>query len=38
MLFAKKSLDLPTVDSALPGRDAAIPTAQTHFVNGHPLK
>ncbi len=38
MLFAKKSLDLPTVNSALPGREAAIPTAQTHFINGHPLK
>ena len=38
MLFAKKSLDLPTANSALPGREAAIPTAQTHFVNNHPLK
>ena len=38
MLFAKKSLDLPTAANALPGRPAAIPTAETHFVNGHPLK
>ncbi|MBU4436085.1 MAG: peptide-methionine (S)-S-oxide reductase MsrA [Alphaproteobacteria bacterium] len=38
MLFAKKSLGLPTVDSALPGRAAAIPTAETHFINGHALK
>ncbi len=38
MLLTKKSLDLPTVDSALPGREAAIPTAETHFINGHPLK
>lgn len=38
MLFAKKSLDLPTADNALPGRETAIPTAQTHFVNGHALK
>jgi peptide-methionine (S)-S-oxide reductase len=29
---------MPTVDTALPGRAAAIPTARTHFVNGHPLK
>ena len=38
MLFAKKSLGLPTVETALPGREAAIPTAQTHFINGHALK
>jgi peptide-methionine (S)-S-oxide reductase len=38
MLFAKKPLDLPTAADALPGRAHAIPTAETHFVNGHPLK
>ncbi|MFN4176066.1 peptide-methionine (S)-S-oxide reductase MsrA [Phenylobacterium sp.] len=38
MLFAKKSLDLPTPEEALPGRPNAIPTADTHFVNGRPLK
>ncbi|PTS89513.1 MULTISPECIES: peptide-methionine (S)-S-oxide reductase MsrA [unclassified Caulobacter] len=38
MLFAKKSLDLPTAANALPGRADAIPTAQTHFINGHALK
>ena len=38
MLFAKKSLDLPTADTALPGRAHAIPTSEVHFVNGHPLK
>jgi len=37
MLFTK-SLELPTADTALPGRAHAIPTAETHFVNGHPLK
>jgi peptide-methionine (S)-S-oxide reductase len=37
MLF-KKSLELPTEASALPGRAHPIPTAQTHFVNGHALK
>jgi peptide-methionine (S)-S-oxide reductase len=36
MLF-RKSLSLPGPGEALPGRQAAIPTAQTHFVNGHPL-
>jgi peptide-methionine (S)-S-oxide reductase len=38
MLFAKKSLELPTPDAALPGRAGAIPTAETHFVNGRRLK
>ncbi|EJL34231.1 methionine-S-sulfoxide reductase [Caulobacter sp. AP07] len=38
MPLTRKTLDLPTVDTALPGRAAAIPTARTHFVNGHPLK
>ncbi len=36
MLF-RKSLSLPGPGEALPGRQAAIPTAQTHFVNGRPL-
>jgi peptide-methionine (S)-S-oxide reductase len=38
MLFAKKTLELPTPDTALPGRPEPIATAQTHFVNGRPLK
>jgi peptide-methionine (S)-S-oxide reductase len=38
MLFAKKSLELPTQETALPGRTHPIPTAETHFVNGRPLK
>ncbi len=37
MLF-QKTLDLPTADTVLPGRPEPIPTAQTHFVNGRPLK
>ena len=37
MFFAKKSLDLPTADTALAGRPHALPTAETHFVNGRPL-
>lgn len=37
MLF-KKTLELPTEGSALPGRAHPIPTAETHFVNGHALK
>ncbi|HWT51688.1 MAG TPA: peptide-methionine (S)-S-oxide reductase MsrA [Caulobacter sp.] len=29
---------MPTADTALPGRPEPIPTAATHFVNGHALK
>ncbi|MDD9910164.1 MAG: peptide-methionine (S)-S-oxide reductase MsrA [Ahrensia sp.] len=29
---------MPTADMILPGRDQALPTSQTHFVNGRPLK
>ena len=38
MLFSRKSLEMPTPDTALPGRAAAIPTAETHFVFGRPLQ
>lgn len=38
MLSFKKSVEMPTADTALPGRAQAIPTATTHFINGHPLK
>jgi peptide-methionine (S)-S-oxide reductase len=37
MLFKRKSLDLPTEATALPGRAAPIPTAGAHFVNGRAL-
>ena len=38
MFFARKTPDLPTADTALPGRDQPLRTAETHFVNGRPLK
>jgi peptide-methionine (S)-S-oxide reductase len=38
MFSAKKTLDLPTSETALPGRAHPIPTAETHYVNGRPLK
>jgi peptide-methionine (S)-S-oxide reductase len=38
MLFARRSLELPTAETALPGRAHPIPTAERHFINGHPLK
>ncbi len=34
----KKPTDLPTAETALPGRPEAIPTAKRHAVNGNPLK
>jgi peptide-methionine (S)-S-oxide reductase len=38
MLFSSKPLTVPGADTALKGRPDPIPTAPTHFVNGHPLK
>jgi peptide-methionine (S)-S-oxide reductase len=38
MFLFKKSLTIPPVGEALPGRPRPIPTAETHFINGHPLK
>lgn len=37
-LFSRQIPEMPDAQSALPGRDAAIPTADTHFVSGHPLQ
>ncbi len=36
-MFNKKAT-MPDPQNALPGREAEIPTAARHFVNGHPLK
>lgn len=36
-MFNKKTA-MPTEATALPGRDSPIATAETHFVNGRPLK
>jgi peptide-methionine (S)-S-oxide reductase len=33
----RKKIEMATPDTALPGRAAAIPTAETHFVSGRPL-
>ena len=38
MFFRSKPMEIPSADRALPGREGAIPTAPTHYVNGHPLK
>ena len=37
-LFASKKMEMVAPEEALPGRAAPIPTAETHFVNGRPLK
>lgn len=36
-LFSK-SLDLPTTETALPGRNEEMPVPAEHFVNGRPMK
>ena len=38
MFFMRKNTAMPTAADALPGRAEAIPTAATHFINGHRLK
>jgi peptide-methionine (S)-S-oxide reductase len=38
MFLFKKSTDMPARGQALPGRPNALPTADTHFVNGRKLK
>ena len=37
-MFGRKALELPTRETALPGRAQPIPTAQAHVINGHALK
>jgi peptide-methionine (S)-S-oxide reductase len=38
MFAFRKRVAMPTREEALPGRAQPIPTAETHFVNGRPLK
>jgi len=38
MLFMRKSTVVPSAAEALPGRSQPVPTATSHFVNGHPLQ
>jgi peptide-methionine (S)-S-oxide reductase len=37
-MFFRKTLELPTRDTALPGRPTPLRTAERHFVNDRPLK
>lgn len=38
MFFTRKSMEMVSPDRALPGRAEPLPTAETHFVTGIPLK
>jgi peptide-methionine (S)-S-oxide reductase len=38
MLFTRKPAQMPTAETALPGRDRPIPTAERHFLSDRPLK
>lgn len=38
MLFKRKATVVPSASEALPGRSQPIPTATSHFVNGHRLQ
>ena len=38
MLFTTRKTSPVAAENALPGRSTAIPTAENHFVNGHPIK
>lgn len=38
MLFKSTKTEMPTVETALPGRPEPLATASHHFVNGRPLK
>lgn len=37
-LFGRKTLELPTAETALPGRSQEIPVPAAHFVNGNTMK
>ena len=37
MFLFKKKAEMVSAEEALPGRDAAIPTAETHLLSGRPL-
>lgn len=37
-MFGRKTVEIPPKGAALPGREAEIPTAEAHFVNGRALK
>ena len=38
MWMRKKLTEMPSPDTALPGRPDPLPVNEIHFVNGHPIK
>lgn len=38
MLMYRKKIEMPTAESALPGRAETMPVPERHFVNGHSLQ
>ena len=38
MFFARKKIEMPNSDEALPGRATPLAVPESHFVNGHPLR
>ncbi len=38
MFLFRKKAEMPNAADALPGRSTPLPTAERHYVNGHPLK
>ena len=38
MFLARKKIQMPTPEQALPGRNTPMPVPETHFVNDHPLR
>ena len=38
MWLSRKNSEMPTAETALPGREQALPVTNEHFVNGHPIK
>ena len=38
MVFARRKLDLPAPEQALPGRTSTMPVTEAHHVNGHTLR
>lgn len=38
MWLSRKNAEMPTADTALPGREQALPVADKHYVNGHSIK
>ncbi len=37
-MFRHKMTEMPTAETALPGRDTPIPVTNRHYVNGHPIQ